>query len=104
MGRGSLDIALVGLMRYGLLQVSEEAALVWNDLEIEPDGTRRLLVRRSKTDAEGEGVILFVSASTIGDLQTIRRSRAGPDDIFGLRPNQISKRIKAAAQAAGLGE
>ncbi len=104
MGRGDLDIALVGLMRDGLLRVSEAAALVWNDLEIEPDGTGRLLVRRSKTDAEGEGVVLFVSASTMGDLQTIRRSRAGSDSIFGLRPNQISKRIKAAAQAAGLGE
>ena len=104
MDRGNLDIALVGLMRDGLLRVSEAAALVWNDLETEPDGTGRLLVRRSKTDAEGEGVILFVSASTMADLQTIRHNRAGSDSIFGLRPNQISKRIKAAAQAAGLGD
>ena len=104
MGRGGLDIALVGLMRYGPLRVSEAAALVWNDPEIELGGTGSLLARRSKTDAEGEGMILFVSASTMGDLHTIRRSRAGSDDIFGLRPNQISKRIKAAAQAGGLGE
>ena len=103
-GRGDLDIALAGLMRDGLLRVSEAAALVWNDLETESDGTGRLLVRRSKTDAAGEGVVLFVSARTMDDIQTIRNNKAGSDSIFGLRPNQISKRIKAAAQAAGLGE
>ena len=102
--RGGLDIALVGLMRDGLLRVSEAAALVWNDLGAEPDGTGRLLVRRSKTDADGAGVVLFVSASTMADLRAIRNNKADSDSIFGLRPNQISKRIKAAAKAAGLGE
>lgn len=104
MSRGDLDIALVGLMRDGLLRVSEAADLVWNDLKTERDGTGRLLVRRSKTDAEGEGVVLFVSVSTMADLHTIRHDRAGSSSIFGLRPNQISKRIKVAAQAAGLGD
>ena len=102
--RGELDIALVSLMRDALLRVSEAAALTWKDLMTEPDGTGRLLIRRSKTDAEGEGAVLFVSASTMADLRRIRHGTADPDSVFGLRPNQISKRIKQAAQAAGLGE
>ena len=53
--RGRMDIAIVGLMRDALLRVSEASALRWSDIEEEDDGTGRLLIRRSKTDAEGEG-------------------------------------------------
>ena len=74
--RGDLDIALISLMRDAMLRVSEAATLTWRDIEIEADGTGRLLIRRSKTDPEGEGAVLFVSTPTMVALRRIRRSRA----------------------------
>ena len=71
--RGRVDLALISLMRDALLRVSEAAALTWADIGAEPDGTGRLLIRRSKTDPEGAGAIVFLSASTMATL-----ARSGP--------------------------
>lgn len=72
---------------------------------MESDGTGRLTVTRSKTDPEGEGAVLFVSAPTIEALRAVRPAKASADDsIFGLSDDQIARRVKAAAEAAGLGE
>ncbi len=101
--RGNLDIALISLMRDAMLRVSEAAALTWNDIRTARDGTGRLLIRQSKTDPEGEGAVAFVSAPTMAMLRLIRRGATDTDRVFGLRPNQISRRIKQAAQVAGLG-
>ena len=102
--RGNMDIALISLMRDAMLRVSEAAVLTWKDIVTEADGTGRLLIRRSKTDAEGEGAVTFVSAETMAALGLIRNGPVYTDSVFGLRPNQISRRIKQAAQAAGLGD
>ena len=102
--RGNLDIALISLMRDAMLRVSEAAVLTWADIVTEADGTGRLLIRRSKTDAEGEGVVAFLSAPTMVALRLICSARVTTDSVFGLRPNQISRRIKQAAQMAGLGD
>ena len=101
--RGDVDIALISLMRDALLRVSEAAVLIWKDIETKADGSGRLLIRRSKTDPEGEGAVVFVSAPTMAVLRRIRNCALDADSVFGLRPNQLSKRIKRAAQAAGLG-
>lgn len=102
--RGDFDIALMSLMRDGLLRVSEAAALTWADLQAEPDGSGRLLIRRSKTDPEGRGAVAFVSAATMAALERIRDGASHSAGIFGLSPNQISGRIRRAAQTAGLGD
>ena len=102
--RGNVDIALIHLMRDALLRVSEAAALTWSDIDIAADGTGRLLIRRSKTDTEGEGAIAFVSAPTVTKLKMIQTASQHTDSIFGLCPNQIARRIKKAAQTAGLGD
>ncbi|MDE0476372.1 MAG: tyrosine-type recombinase/integrase, partial [Gammaproteobacteria bacterium] len=102
--RGTFDIALISLMRDGMLRVSEAAALTWADLHAEADGTGRLSIRRSKTDPEGEGAVAFVSAPTMAVVNSMRHGALETDSIFRLRPNQLSKRIKRAAQAAGLGD
>ena len=102
--RGNLDIALISLMRDAMLRVSEAAVLTWGDIVTEADGTGRLLIRRSKTDAEGEGAVAFLSAPTMVALRLICSARVTTDSVFGLRPNQISRRIKQAAQMAGLGD
>ncbi len=102
--RGLADIAMISLMRDAMLRVSEAAALRWDDLETAHDGTGRLLIRRSKTDAEGESAVLFVSSATMASLDAIRKGVEGSERMFGLSPNQITRRIKNAALAAGLGE
>ncbi len=102
--RGNLDIALISLMRDAMLRVSEAAVLKWRDIAAEADGTGRLLIRRSKTDAEGVGSVAFLSVPTMSALGSMCGSKVGADSVFGLRPNQISRRIKQAAEAAGLGD
>ena len=102
--RGNVDVALIRLMRDALLRISEAAALTWNDMETQPDGTGRLLIRRSKTDPDGEGSVAFLSAHTIAALKLIHNGATGSDRMFGLNPGQLSRRIKRAAQTAGLGD
>ena len=102
--RGNLDIALIGLMRDAMLRVSEASALRWTDIVAEADGTGRLLIRRSKTDTDGEGAVAFLSAPTMAALRSITNRAAKSQTVFGLQPNQISRRIKQAAQTAGLGD
>ena len=102
--RGSVDIALVSLMRDAMLRVSECAALTWSDIEAVPDGSGRLLIRRSKTDLDGEGAVVFVSTQTMAALASIRNGAPAGLRVFELSSNQISLRIKKAALAAGLGD
>ena len=102
--RGNLDIALIYVMRDAMLRVSEAASIAWSDMESEADGTGRLLIRRSKTDAEGEGAVAFLSAPTMVALGLIPSESLATGRVFGLRPNQISRRIEKAVQAAGLGD
>ena len=102
--RGHVDIALISLMRDGMLRRSEAESLTWGDLLEESDGTGRLTVTQSKTDPEGEGAVLFVSAPTMEALRAIRPSDASAgDSLFGLSDDQIARRVTAAAEAAGLG-
>ncbi len=102
--RGDLDVAVIGLMRDGMLRVSEAAAIRWDDLSTEQDGTGRLQIRRSKTDQEGETTVLYVSAETMAAVEVLRKDACPDDPVFGLGPNQISARIIRAAAAAGLGD
>lgn len=101
--RGRLDVAMIAMMRDGLLRVSEAADAVWGDIEDRPGGSGRLLIRRSKTDVEGTGFVAYLSAHTMSYLDEIRNGAASTCRVTGLRPNQIAKRIKQAAQQAGLG-
>ena len=53
--RGQLDVALLSILRDGLMRRSEAAALTWADVELRENGTALLQVHRSKTDPEGRG-------------------------------------------------
>ena len=101
--RGALDIAMIGMMRDGLLRVSEAAAVVWDDIEWRSNGTGRLAIRRSKTDQVGKGAVAYLSRPTMSYLKMIRNGAAGANRVIGLRPDQIGRRIKRAALQAGLG-
>ena len=58
--RGRVDVALLSVLRDGLLRRSEAAALTWSDVELRDNGGGLLQLSRSKTDQEGEGVVLYI--------------------------------------------
>ena len=64
-------------MRDAMLRVSEAAAVKWEDIEVQPDGTGRLMIKRSKTDPEGEGAIAFISCHTMSSLSRHAKRRDG---------------------------
>ena len=102
--RGLTDIALLTLMRDALLRVGETAALTWDCLSRDEDGTGRLTIARSKTDRTGRGAVVYVSRQTMTDLDAIREADALPEEpIFGLTKQQLINRIRSACAAAGLG-
>ena len=103
--RGLQDYAICSLMWDGMLRRSEAAALTWSDVRRADDGSGRLTVRHSKTDQRGEGKVLWISPSTMSALSVYAalRTRQAADSIFDLTAANISRRIAAACQAAGLG-
>ena len=103
--RAAADIAMIAVMRDGLLRSAEAAQLRWDDLELHEDGTGRILVRQSKTDQAGQGTVLFLSRSCVQALTTHRHLHHATDDhepVFGLGAAQIRRRIRKATTAAGL--
>ena len=97
------DLALLRVMRDGLLRRSEAAALIWADIATEPDGSGRVTVRRSKTDQDGEGSVGYLGAPTVAALEAIRPETPDPDArVFGLSPSQVHRIIRARAAAAGI--
>ena len=91
----------------GLLRRSEAAALTWGDVEFRDDGAALVTLRRSKTDQEAEGTVLYVGREAAQALQAIRPA---PEllnqgaSVFGMTTRHIGNRVRAAAKAAGLGE
>ena len=103
--RGRVDIALVMVMRDAGLRRSEAAELRWRDVEQWPDGSGRITIRRSKTDAIDEGAPVAATRSTMRAFELIRPAADDLDPaerVFELGAAQISRRIAAAARAAGL--
>ena len=56
--RAAVDVALLEVMRDGLLRGSEASALRWGELEFHADGSGRLHVARSKTDQTAGGSVV----------------------------------------------
>ena len=97
--RGAVDVAMIGLMRDARLRVSEAAELTWFDIERVRGGSGRVHVPGAE-----EADYREVSADTIKRLWAVRRGAEDHEPVLGMRPNQIGRRIDAAARQAGLGE
>ena len=97
--RGAMDIAMIGLMRDARLRVSEAADLTWGDIERVRGGAGR-----ARVAGDGETSHREVSADTMKLLLPVRRGASDDEPVLGMRPNQIARRIDAAARQAGLGE
>ena len=103
--RGRIDIALCLLLRDAGLRRSEAAAITWEDVENWPDGSGRLRILRSKTNRTGEPEVVAITPTGMAALEAIRPEEPLPrQSVFGLSERQISRRIKDAAESAGLGE
>ena len=102
--RGAVDIALVLLVSDAGLRRSEAAELTWADVVRWPDGSGRITVRRSKTDATGAGAVVYATPRTMATLEAIRSEDTGSEShVFGkLCAAQLSRRIAAAVAHAGL--
>ena len=98
------DLALLRVMRDGMLRRAEAAALVWEDIARAADGSGRLIIRHSKTDQEGKGAVLYLGRPTMKALDRIRPPDPRPDaSVFGISGPYISIRVAALTKAAGLG-
>ena len=50
--RGTVDLAIIGVLADGGLRRSEAAALTWGDVEFWPDGTGRITILTGKNQPE----------------------------------------------------
>jgi integrase len=109
--RAILCVAYETLARRG-----ELVALVVKDIDFHPDGTGVALIRRGKTDAEGQGRSAYLSRETVRWLK-IWLSHAGIDEgplfrrLIGqnqiggpLNPGSIAPIFKRVAQWIGMPE
>ena len=104
--RAATDIALIAFMRDTLCRRSETAEALWQDMEENSDGTVSLHIPRSKTDQTGKGQYAHLSPETqellVEMVNTQARRPRRTEKIFRMGERQISNRIKAAAEHAGL--
>ena len=101
--RGKLDLALVAVLSDAGLRRSEAASLTWGDVQRWNDGSGRITIIRSKTDAEAQGAVVAITPPAMDALSAIRPAGvAGEARVFGRSESQIARRVKAIARAAGL--
>ena len=101
--RGKFDVALVAVLSDGGLRRSEAAVLTWGDVQRWDDGSGRITVIRSKTDAEAQGAVVAITPAAMHALDAIRPA-GGEVKVFGLSESQIARRVKVIAKAAGLAD
>jgi integrase/recombinase XerD len=110
---GLRNCAMLSLGYELMTRRSELVALRDNDIEDRPDGTLRVLIRRSKDDKFGVGRIAFTSTGTARLLHTWRDLRGSDIEwlfcpIYKSQPvnrdlsaTTVKRVIKAAAKRAG---
>ena len=97
--RGTVDEAMIGLMREARLGARAAADLKWRDVVRVSDGTGRVCV----SGPEGEE-LRVISADTLRMISSIRRCPKDCAKVIGLSRNRIAIRIGEAAEQAGLGK
>ena len=103
--RARFDVALVAVLSDAGLRRSEAAALTWGDVQRWDDGSGRVTVVRSKTDAEAAGAVVAITPAAMEALSALRPAGVGGEArVFGLSESQIARRVKAIARAAGLAD
>ena len=73
---GLRDAALFRVMSDALLRIGEAVAIDCEHITTEADGSGRLAIHRSKTDQEGKGASLYLTARTVEAIRQLQ-ARAG---------------------------
>ena len=103
--RARFELALVAVLSDAGLGRSEALSLTWGDVQRWADGSGRITVVRSKTDAEAAGAVVAVTPVAMRALYAIRPAGVGGEvKVFGLSESQIARRVKVVAKAAGLSD
>ena len=108
------DLALLMVSRDMLARRSEVVALQVEDVQFADDGSATVLVRRSKTDAAGQGAVLWLSPRTTKALRAwldgagitegvVFRSVDRGGHVGGaLDAGDVARRFKVLAERAGI--
>jgi integrase len=114
--RADRERALLCVAYETLVRRSELVALELRDIEFWPNGTGHALIRRGKTDAEGQGRVAYLSRETVKWLKVwlersgvtegaVFRRLIGKAQIGGpLNPGSIAPIFKRVAQWLGMPE
>ena len=112
---GLRDAVLFRVMSDALLRIGEAVAIDCEHVTTEVDGSGRLILLQSKTDQEGIGASLFLTARTVDTIQLLRKEAGftdGPLFRRMLKGDRMSDGrltvdgarlvIKAAAEQVGI--
>jgi integrase len=114
--RADRERALLCVAYETLTRRSELVAIEVRDIDFHPDGTGLALIRRGKTDAEGQGRVAYLSRETVRWLKVwlehaeieegaVFRRLIGSDQIGGpLNPGSVAPIFKRVAQWIGMPE
>ena len=92
-------MALVAVLSDAGLRRFEASSPTWDD------GSGRITVVRSKTDAEALGAVVAITPVAMRALDAIRPAGVvSSETVFGLSESQITRRVKVIAKAAGLSD
>ena len=101
--RARFDLALVAVLSDGGVEAQRGAALTWGDVQSWNDGSGRITVICSKTDALAQGAVVAITPAAMQALDAIRPvGVTSGEKVFGLSESQIARRVKVIARAAGL--
>ena len=90
--RGFLEVALIRVMRDGMLTAREVVGLCWNEVQQFPDGSYRLGPPRNR-------VIYRETAVALSRYYKLEQSRMS-SRIFDICEKSVQRRIRSAVQAA----
>ena len=112
---GLRDAALIAVMSDCALRVSEASAIDVEDLARREDGSATLLIRRSKTDQEASGAVLYLGKCTMARIDTWsiaagvhhgplfrRLTGRGTPPRTGSPPGRYAARWPRAAESVGI--
>src|SRR3984893_8374431 len=112
--RADRERAMLCMAYETLARRGELVALEFPDVDFHPDGTGQALIRRGKTDAEGQGRVAYLSRETVKWLKVwledakiaegpIFRRLIGRDQIGdALHPGSVAPIFKRVAQWIGM--
>ena len=98
--RGETDIALISVMRDGLLLCRDVKDMRWCDITEADDGSGELQLRNPLWRNVG----VYISPETMKVLAKIREGAKSDESVFKMSSGKIYERVRKAAEQAGLGK